>query len=166
MSRSAMILLLSVVWVMACRHTQETEKGDTGGEKQAKQETPKPQKRVKARRDSEVKRPAYPGRPELSTNATGLMTADGPMKIQKALADQGYFHGEVTGKLDEETASAIRKFQGDLNLARTGVPDRETVKKLGLSEADVWRDQQKREKVEQKQREEQHEEKKAEEPRS
>ena len=166
MSRSAMLLFCAVAWAMACRHAQEVgDETQKSAEQEKKDEAPAAPKRAKARRESEVKRPAYPGRPELSTTATGLMKPEGPMRIQKKLADLGYYKGEVTGELDEETAAALRKFQGDHDLARTGAPDRETVKQLGLSEADVWRDQQKREKQERKEREQKHEERENE-PRS
>lgn len=159
MSRLGTVLMLSVLWVIACAHTQQTEdEADQGGAKKEKKERhgkpPSDPTAVKRGRHSEVKRPAYAGRPELATNAAGLMKPEGPMRIQKKLADQGYYQGEVTGALDEKTQEALRKFQAEHDLARTGAPDQETLKALGLSPDEIFRSQQKREKEEQKAREE------------
>ncbi|MBK7859973.1 MAG: peptidoglycan-binding protein [Archangiaceae bacterium] len=95
------------------------------------------------------------------------MKEEGPMRIQKKLADAGYYKGEVTGELDAATTTALEKFQRDNELAGTGAPDRDTLKALGLDPDDIWRNQQKREKEELKERREKHEEKEKEEtPRS
>jgi len=159
MSRAGIILVLCLLWVSTCSHTQEVEKPGTKTEEQEPASKTVAAKRERKSRESEVKRPAFAGRPELSTNAAGLMTPEGPMRIQRALAKAGYYRGELTGKLDDETGAALRKFQGDNHLAKTGAPDQDTVKALGLDPDDVWRSQQKREKREQKEREQKYEQK-------
>ena len=69
-----------------------------------------------------------------------MMVPDGPRLIQEALAQRGYLGADhKTGKLDPETSAALRKFQSDKEVARTGYPDRETVRKLGLSIAEVFK---------------------------
>jgi hypothetical protein len=139
MSRSGIVLMLSLLWVSTCSHTQELEEPD---EKKAEDpQKTRAEKKERKARESEVKRPAYRGRPELSTNATGLMLPGGPAKIQRALAKAGYYQGAFNGELDDETAAALRKFQGANELAKTGAPDEETVKALGLDPDDVWRPQ-------------------------
>jgi hypothetical protein len=43
----------------------------------------------------------------------------------------------ATGALDRATVEALRKFQADRSLAKTGFPDRETVRQLGLEPKEV-----------------------------
>lgn len=43
--------------------------------------------------------------------------------VQGRLQNLGYLEGDLTGKLDEETREAIRRFQGDHGLEETGEPD-------------------------------------------
>jgi hypothetical protein len=88
--------------------------------------------------------PAEPERPmethpRLSTSPDGLMLPEGGALIQRALAKRGYLQGHDTGALDDETAAALRKFQGDQHLARTGAPDRDTLRALDLPPETVFR---------------------------
>lgn len=59
-------------------------------------------------------------------------------KIQQALNDKGYSTG-VTGKMDDETRKSIEKFQKEKKVAATGLPDTETVRKLGLDPDEVFK---------------------------
>ena len=45
-------------------------------------------------------------------------------------ANKGYLdlNGVKSGQLDQATSGALRKFQEDVDLARTGNPDHETVR--------------------------------------
>ncbi len=80
------------------------------------------------------------GRPQLSPSPTGIMTEDGVLRVQDALVKRGYLETRnKNGVLDGATSAALRKFQGDEEVAKTGAPDRETVRKLGLSIDDVFR---------------------------
>jgi hypothetical protein len=84
--------------------------------------------------------PAEEGRPELSVSPDGLLLPEGPRLIQQALVKRGYLPKDhQTGALDKETSGALRRFQGDQKLAKTGAPDRETVRRLGLSIGKVFR---------------------------
>lgn len=84
--------------------------------------------------------PVEEGRPELSVSPEGLMTPEGPRMIQAALTRRGYLPAaHQTGTLDKETSGALRKFQADEKLAKTGSPDRETVRRLGISLDKVFR---------------------------
>jgi len=69
------------------------------------------------------------------------MVEPGAMKkIQEKLADTDLLkRDDVSGKLDEPTRRALRRFQDGKDLPATGVPDDETVRKLGLDPKDVFR---------------------------
>lgn len=43
-------------------------------------------------------------------------------QFQEALIAKGYLHGEATGKWDDASADAMRRFQRDQNLEPTGKP--------------------------------------------
>jgi peptidoglycan hydrolase-like protein with peptidoglycan-binding domain len=73
-----------------------------------------------------------PSGPKLPASPEDLLVSGGPAKLQKALADRGYLDEPLSGKLDDRTSSAVKTFQGDHQLAQTGVPDRETLITLGL----------------------------------
>lgn len=50
--------------------------------------------------------------------------------VQKALKDQGFYYGEVTGKMDADTSAAIRRYQIRNGLKITGEVNAETEKSL------------------------------------
>ena len=50
-----------------------------------------------------------------------------------------FFRGDRGGLIDDATASAIRKLQSDQGIARTGFPDHETVRRLGLDPDRLFR---------------------------
>ena len=52
---------------------------------------------------------------------------------QKALKDQGFYYGEVTGTKDADTTAAIRRYQIRNGLQITGDLNAETRKSLGIS---------------------------------
>ncbi|HMD43832.1 MAG TPA: peptidoglycan-binding domain-containing protein [Candidatus Acidoferrum sp.] len=53
-------------------------------------------------------------------------------EIQEALAKRGMFTGEPTGKWDDSTVDAMRKFQTENHLNPTGKLDAPTLQKLGF----------------------------------
>ncbi len=53
-------------------------------------------------------------------------------EIQGALARNGVFAGDPTGKWDDSTSDAMRKFQAKKGLNPTGKLDAPTLQKLGL----------------------------------
>ena len=53
-------------------------------------------------------------------------------EIQEALAKKGVFAGTPTGKWDDDTVDAMKKFQGSSGLNPTGKLDAATLQKLGL----------------------------------
>lgn len=140
---------LAALTVAACAHQKEEKKAEEPPaqqqepeQKEASKPAPKrgapPQQR--SREEKDVRPSAEAGRPELAMSPEGLMLEEGPRLIQEALAERGYLAADhKTGKLDDETTAAIRRFQADRMLARTGAPDRETVRKLGLSISKVFK---------------------------
>jgi len=59
-------------------------------------------------------------------------SADRINEIQGALAKNGVFAGDSTGKWDDATADAMKKFQAKRGLNPTGKLDAPTLQKLGL----------------------------------
>jgi len=53
-------------------------------------------------------------------------------EIQGALAREGYYHGEPTGKWDEATAAAMKNFQQAKGLQPSGKIEALSLQKLGL----------------------------------
>jgi len=69
----------------------------------------------------------------LPSNPQDLFAPGAVQEIQRALNKEGYKVASINGRLDESTAAALRRFQSREGLAKTGVPDRETLKMLGLN---------------------------------
>ena len=59
-------------------------------------------------------------------------TADRIQEIQGALAREGYYQGDPSGKWDDSTQDAIRRFQEEHALTGSGKIDAPTLQKLGL----------------------------------
>jgi len=59
-------------------------------------------------------------------------TADRISEIQQALAKNGSYAGEPSGKWDDATVDAMRKFQESHGLSPTGKLDAKTLQQLGL----------------------------------
>lgn len=59
-------------------------------------------------------------------------TADRYKEIQEALVKKGYLHQEPTGKWDQESIDALRRFQQEQNLNPTGKLDSLSIIALGL----------------------------------
>jgi peptidoglycan hydrolase-like protein with peptidoglycan-binding domain len=59
-------------------------------------------------------------------------TKDQIMQAQRMLKDRGQYSGEQTGKLDDETRDALKKYQAAEKLKVTGTLNRETIEKMGI----------------------------------
>jgi peptidoglycan hydrolase-like protein with peptidoglycan-binding domain len=53
-------------------------------------------------------------------------------EIQQALMGAGYLQGPPTGKWDETTKDAMRRYQADNGFPTTGLPEAKSLMKLGL----------------------------------
>lgn len=58
--------------------------------------------------------------------------SDRVIEIQSALAKDGSFHGSPSGKWDDDTSAAMRKFQSSHGLNPSGKLDAPTLQRLGL----------------------------------
>ena len=125
----------------ACSHATKVEKPDEGGKASAQEAQPKKSEGGAAEHPRAARRPQRPGRPPLAASPGGLLVPGGVEQIQKALASRGYLDMDAVkvGDIDARTSAALRRFQGDADLARTGNPDHETVRKLGLDPDELFR---------------------------
>jgi peptidoglycan hydrolase-like protein with peptidoglycan-binding domain len=73
------------------------------------------------------------GGPRVPATPEGLLGAKAVRDVQRALADRGLLGAHREGDLDAPTSAAVRKFQEQQGLAATGMPDRETLRALGVS---------------------------------
>jgi peptidoglycan hydrolase-like protein with peptidoglycan-binding domain len=53
-------------------------------------------------------------------------------QIQQALAKSGYLSAEPTGRWDDPTREAMRRYQADNGFPVTGLPEAKSLMKLGL----------------------------------
>jgi peptidoglycan hydrolase-like protein with peptidoglycan-binding domain len=123
--------LLLLASSFACAHAGhvDAEPGDASGAAAAS-----PARRPKAR-------PVKPGHPPLAAAPDDLFVPGAVERIQQALAERGYLALQAVqpGRLDRLTGAAVRQFQSDQGLARTGIPDHETVRRLGLDPDALFR---------------------------
>jgi peptidoglycan hydrolase-like protein with peptidoglycan-binding domain len=158
MKRTAFVA--GVLACAACFHTHKVAKGDkdakspeeqaspaTGGARTraASDEQAAPQPKESeggaAAKPSQARRPQKPGRPPLSAGPAGLFVPGGVEQVQNALAHKGYLDMSQVkeGDIDAQTSAAVRKFQSDQGIARTGNPDHETLRRLGLDPDKLFR---------------------------
>ena len=134
------IMMAALVFV-GCQHAKQAERPEEAKSEQAPQEKkPQAPKRAELTPKKTQSAPEESDRPQLSSKAEGLLQPDGPKLIQQALSQKGYLPREhQTNELDAETSTALRRFQSEEHAPRTGYPDRETVRKLGLSVEKVFK---------------------------
>jgi hypothetical protein len=78
--------------------------------------------------------------PPLPTSPAGLLEPEAARKIQQHLVRDGLLGVEqATGEMNAATHAALARFQRAHDLPATGDPDAETVHRLGLAPADVFR---------------------------
>jgi peptidoglycan hydrolase-like protein with peptidoglycan-binding domain len=53
-------------------------------------------------------------------------------EIQQALAQAGYLNAQPTGRWDDQTREAMRRYQTDHGFPVTGLPEAKSLMKLGL----------------------------------
>jgi peptidoglycan hydrolase-like protein with peptidoglycan-binding domain len=67
----------------------------------------------------------------------GMFKPEGIKKVQAALFQRGNSDVKETGQLDGVTQTALRMFQKKEGLAETGMPNIDTVRRLGISPNEV-----------------------------
>lgn len=71
------------------------------------------------------------------TTPGGMLDAEAMKRIQSKLSGKG-FKVAQSGQLDQATEAAIRKFQAHEHIASTGLPDFDTLRRLGLDPKEVY----------------------------
>jgi len=71
------------------------------------------------------------------TTPGGMLDPKSMRQIQQALDKHGV-KAPSSGELDEETQAALRRFQGREHMAKTGMPDYDTLRKLGLDPKTIY----------------------------
>lgn len=134
-------VLIASLALTACFHATHVEKPDEANGSSGHAAQPKAHEGGPAAQPRAARRPQKPGRPPLAAAPGGLFVPGGVEQIQKALVSRGYLDSRKAkpGEIDGETADAIRKFQADQGIARTGNPDHETVHRLGLDPDALFR---------------------------
>ena len=70
----------------------------------------------------------------VATSADALLAPGGAEKIRAKLRDQGFLEHD-----DDALGTGLRRFQAKHDLPETGMPDHETVAKLGLDPDQIFR---------------------------
>lgn len=78
-------------------------------------------------------------RPSLAVTPSELLEPQGVRRLQEALQQRGLLDDGARGELDRATSDAVRRYQANEGLARTGFPDHATVSRLGLDPDEVYR---------------------------
>lgn len=60
-------------------------------------------------------------------------------QAQKILKDRGFYSGEQTGKLDDDTRAGLKKYQAAENIKVTGTLNKVTLEKMGVTLTDKQR---------------------------
>src|SRR5207302_8308405 len=71
------------------------------------------------------------------TTPGGMLDPAAMKKVQSALNRRGVKAPE-SGQLDDETQAALRRFQAREQMAPTGMPDYDTLRKLGLDPKAIY----------------------------
>ena len=75
-------------------------------------------------------KPKPPRKPIFRANKDQIKQA------QKILKDRGFYAGEETGKLDDDTRAGLKKYQAAENLKVTGTLNKVTLEKMGVALTD------------------------------
>jgi len=76
---------------------------------------------------------AKPRKPIFRANKDQIQQA------QKILKDRGFYAGEQTGKLDDDTRAGLKKYQTAENIKVTGTLNKVTLEKMGVTLTDKQR---------------------------
>lgn len=75
----------------------------------------------------------------VAVSPTGLMRPGAEARLQRALIGRGVLaSGHVTGRLDDPTRDALRRFQRTVGLPATGLPGYATVAALALEPTEIF----------------------------
>jgi hypothetical protein len=78
-------------------------------------------------------------RPRVPASPRALLAPGAVAELQRALRERGLLRGHQPGELDRPTSAALRRFQQEEDLPDTGMPDRETLRRLGVDPEKAYR---------------------------
>lgn len=131
MSWFKQVMLLSFFALMSsCLHARETKATE-----EAKAEAKSPEQKEKA--EEKAKTPQRAETITTSKTTKQMFKPDGVKKMQVALSAKTVDIDE-SGQLDNSTQESLRKYQKDQGLPATGLPDYETLRRLGLKPEEVF----------------------------
>ena len=127
----SLVVLFALAGCAHATRTRSEEKGASAGDKTDKN---------KDKADKSEKTAQTPRREETITTSkttNEMFKEEGIKKLQHSLAEKSK-GVEETGKLDTKTQEALRAFQKDQKLPDTGLPDYETIRRLGVKPEDIF----------------------------
>lgn len=124
MMRAHRVLLVGfAVASFSCAHSKTVQDNASSGPENPSKEKVQPQ---------------TPGRPPLAGAPQGVLNPGAVKEIQSSLKEKGFPVAE-DGVLGERTEAMLASFQKKQNLPATGMPDRTTLKELGLDPDKIYR---------------------------
>lgn len=73
----------------------------------------------------------------VESESTSIFRPGAIKKLQEALTREGY-QMTATGELDDDTQRALRSYQRRHGMVETGMPDQETLRRLGLKPDEIY----------------------------
>jgi hypothetical protein len=138
MKRGGPILVVAFALAAGCAHTKTTDDGIAAKgegqkkEQQAEEAKPRPS-------SQKPHKPASSGDPDavpVATAPEALLAPGAEHEIRQRLVAGGFLARDAS---DAATREGVRRFQRAQDLPATGVPDAETVKRLGLDPDKTFR---------------------------
>ncbi|MDX2023706.1 MAG: peptidoglycan-binding domain-containing protein [Deltaproteobacteria bacterium] len=127
--KRALFIGLMVIAPGACSHTKEVESGSEASK------AAKPEKQDNAATSSTRAKPASRGRGNddvpLASDPLRMLTPEGQKALREELKRRDLLQEQGS------VPAALRKFQASQGIPETGMPDDETLKRLGLDPNDV-----------------------------
>jgi hypothetical protein len=125
-------LVIAIALAGGCAHTKVTDDGTDKESKKEEAKEPKP----RAAPEGRVKQGGelHPGNRDavpVATTPGGLLVPGAEDKIRERLVAGGYLAPDAKSS-DGAMRDALKRFQRAKDLPATGIPDHETVKRLGL----------------------------------
>jgi hypothetical protein len=117
------VSFLAALALVGCGHTKTTEK------------TPAEEGTAAGAPESSKPPPAHPKKTPVVENPNDLLAPGAEDEIRTKLVDGGYLDDAHSKSLE----GGLRKFQSAKDLPVTGVPDHETVRRLGLDPNKIFR---------------------------
>jgi hypothetical protein len=127
-ARTGAVLIVLLVWVFLGGSCSKAEKVDAS---RAPTATVAP--------GGQVEMPFDPEYPLVVDSPDKLFLPGALKRIQRVIAQKGYLKQFEEEPLGSRTQSAIASFQDDHDLAATGFPDGLTIRKLGLTPDEVYK---------------------------